>query len=142
MYGVRPLESLRPNYLRFYSPHVPAGVKSKSSLGLCLRGLLRRPETLPCECGWDAALQGGGGLDRLQVLNQMFYGASHYMYCRSVDNNASGILTGNRVVRFRATDSNAALDCGMGGPANRTPAKNCDLACGEEPGLDLALNRG
>eukprot|EP01052_Picozoa_sp_SAG31_P025332 SAG31_NODE_2214_length_6174_cov_3.902551_3_plen_134_part_00 len=36
-------------------------------------------------------------------------------------------------------DSNAALHCGLGGPDSRIPGKNCDLACGGEPGLDLAL---
>ena len=38
-------------------------------------------------------------------------------------------------------DSNAALHCGPAGPADRLPAKNCDLGCADEPGLDLALNK-
>ena len=38
-------------------------------------------------------------------------------------------------------DSNAGLHCGRTPPANRTPGKDCDLACGGEPGLDLALSK-
>jgi hypothetical protein len=29
----------------------------------------------------------------------------------------------------------------MNGLGNRTPAKNCDMGCAGEPGLDLALNK-
>ena len=69
------------------------------------------PKHCPVNAGGTRRCRAGVGATGFNVLNQMFY------------------------------DSNAALHCGMGGPANRTPAKDCDLACAGEPGLDLALNK-
>ena len=63
------------------------------------------PEHCPINAGGTRRCRAGVGATGFNVLNQMFY------------------------------DSNAALHCGMGGPANRTPAKNCDFACAGEPGL-------